>query len=34
MALVEGTAAEEDVIGGGGDDEVLGTFVSYALIGS
>lgn len=34
MAVVERAAAEEDVVGRGGEDEVLGTFVSNALIGS
>ena len=34
LTFVEGAAAEEDVVGGGGEDEVLGTFVPYALVGS
>jgi len=34
VAVVERAAAEEDVVGRGGEDEVPGTFVSNALIGS
>ena len=33
-AFVEGSTAEEDVVFGGGEDEVLGTLVSYTLVAS